>query len=347
MRCQACGTEIASSRLSCPGCHRLVHADGLRQLADVAQAASDEGRIRDAITAWRQALELLPPGTNQHQRVASRIDALSSDLDRQPATQAAPESSAEKPESGKRAPWAKVGAGLGATGLLLWKLKAVVIFIFTKAKFFLLGLTKASTLFSMLLSLGVYWAAFGWKFGLGLVISIYVHEMGHVAALSYLGIRASAPMFIPGLGAAIRLSQYPASPREDARVGLAGPLWGLGAATVAYVLFLALGWPIWGAIARVGAWINLFNLLPVWQLDGARGFAAMSRPQRFLAAAALAVMFFFTGEGMLILLAIVAFVRLGGADQNPQGDKQACFWYIFLVVALAVMCTLEVPMGDA
>ena len=30
-------------------------------------------------------------------------------------------------------------------------------------------------------------------------------------------------MFVPGLGAFVRMEQYPTGPREDARVGLAGP----------------------------------------------------------------------------------------------------------------------------
>ncbi len=51
----------------------------------------------------------------------------------------------------------------------------------------------------------MYWTAWGWKFALGLVVSIYVHEMGHVAALRGYGTKANAPMFIPGLGALIRL----------------------------------------------------------------------------------------------------------------------------------------------
>src|SRR5207302_3963478 len=96
------------------------------------------------------------------------------------------------------------------------------LFLLTKGKLLLLGLTKATTFFSMLLSLGVYWAAWGWKFALGLVLSIYIHEMGHVFALRRLGFKASAPMFIPGLGALIRLRQHPANPREDAEIGLAG-----------------------------------------------------------------------------------------------------------------------------
>jgi len=112
--------------------------------------------------------------------------------------------------------------------------------------------------------------------------------MGHVAMLRRYGIRASAPMFIPGLGALVRLEQYPHTPAEDARVGLAGPMWGLGAAAIAWGVYTLTGWPAWGAIARVGAWINLFNLIPVWQLDGSRAFVALCRSERWVAVGALA-----------------------------------------------------------
>src|ERR1039458_10125605 len=52
----------------------------------------------------------------------------------------------------------KVGMGVGP--LLLLAL--------TKGKFLLLGLTKIGTLLTMLASLGVYWAIYGWAFALGL-----------------------------------------------------------------------------------------------------------------------------------------------------------------------------------
>ena len=81
----------------------------------------------------------------------------------------------------------------------------------------------------MFLSLGVYWAAFGWKFALGLVISIYVHEMGQRRSVLRGGsaFRATAPMFIPGVGRGrAALQQNPANPVENSRIGLAGPLLG-------------------------------------------------------------------------------------------------------------------------
>ena len=80
---------------------------------------------------------------------------------------------------------------------------------------------------------GVYWSIYGWPLALGLVLSIYVHEMGHVAMLRRLGIAASAPMFIPGVGALVMLKQHVTDPLIDAKIGLAGPVWGLGAALAA------------------------------------------------------------------------------------------------------------------
>src|SRR6185436_1424348 len=101
-----------------------------------------------------------------------------------------------------------------------------------------------------------------------------------------------------------RLKQRPVSPREDARVGLAGPLWGLAAALVAFGIHLAGGGPIWAAIARIGAWINLFNLLPFGPLDGGRAFGALSRGQRFAIACWIGGVWAFTREGLLLLLLI-------------------------------------------
>ena len=88
--------------------------------------------------------------------------------------------------------------------------------------------------------------------------------------LRRLGINADAPLFIPGVGALVMLKQHITDPVIDARIGLAGPVWGLSAAIVSWVIYLATGAPIWLAIAELTGFINLFNLIPVWQLDGAR-----------------------------------------------------------------------------
>ena len=118
--------------------------------------------------------------------------------------------------------------------------------------------------------------------------------MGHVWALRQFGFAAPPPMFIPFLGAFVESNSIPRIPIEDARVGLAGPIWGTAFA-IARLLCVqrSTDQPAVGAIAHFAAWINLFNLLPVWQLDGARGFscalqsAAISSSQSWLAAGSL------------------------------------------------------------
>ena len=95
--------------------------------------------------------------------------------------------------------WSK-GAATGAVGtlaLMLWKFKFLAFMVLSKGKLLLLGLTKASTFLSMFAMVGVYWTAFGFKFALGFVLSIYIHEMGHVAALARYGVAATAPFSYP------------------------------------------------------------------------------------------------------------------------------------------------------
>lgn len=331
-RCPDCGTEVAYGLLVCPHCHRLAHRDRLKALADEAQAASSSGNLRAELLAWRESLPLLPAESRQHQTVAARVAALS---DRVTEAGAA----ADRPPSGTAGKWI---AALGGFGLLVWKLKFLLALIITKGKLLFLGLTKASTAFSMVLSLGVYWTQWGMWFALGLIGSIYVHEMGHVAALQRYGFPASAPMFIPGLGAVIRLRHRPASVREDARIGLAGPMWGLGAAIAAAIIFVWTRNAYWGAVARTGAWLNLFNLLPVWQLDGGRAFAALAASERRWTVLALAAAWLATGEGLLVLLLIAAAARAWGGEAPADPDRGALAMYVFLIVALTTLSRIPV-----
>ncbi len=332
--CDRCGTEIALSLNGCPSCGALVHAVELKRLASEADAAEAALDVPRALALWRDALMLLPPGSGQHATVLARVEQLSRRLD-------AGAHSAD--EHRLRSKLAGKGTVVVALALLLWKFKFVLVFLLTKGKLLLLGLTKASTVFSMVLSLGVYWAAWGWKLAVGLVGSIYVHEMGHVAALNRYGIKASAPMFVPGLGAFITAKQPLHNEREEAMVGLMGPVWGLGAALVAFVVWRTTGMPFWGVIAKVGAWINLFNLTPIWQLDGAHGFRAMTRTHRIVAALAILVAFALTHEGLLLLMLVVTTATLFGQGAK-EPDRRAVVLYVGLIGALAALADVAVPM---
>jgi Zn-dependent protease len=301
-----------------------VHAARLQELAQIARAAAEKDDVAGALAAWREAIELLPGDSRQYQVIAGKI----ADLGEKVAASGQSAAKSASSNSGRRGALAAAGA--------------VLLFILAKAKLLLLGLANWSTLASMLLSLGVYWTAWGWKFALGLVVSIYIHEMGHVVALKRFGFKATAPLFIPGLGAVIRLQQRVANPREDAAIGLAGPVYGLGAALASAGLWLVTKHPIFGAIASVGAWINLFNLTPVWTLDGGRAFHALSRGQRWLCALAAGASWYFVRDGMLLLLLIVIGLRALSEPENKPGDRNTAAQFIVLIVALSLLCLIKV-----
>jgi len=338
--CARCGSQLAPALLSCPSCHTLVHVDRLKLLAAQAQLAEDDNDRTLALTKWREAIALLPTTSTQYPVIAARIDTLGKDAP-SAAQLEQKQKEAEVHSKFSRIGGKKLGPVLGTAALVLWKAKFIVVLLLTKMKLLLFGFTKIGTLLSMLATMGAYWALWGWPFAVGFVLSIYVHEMGHVSALRHYGIRASAPMFIPFVGAFVRLRESLHSEWQNAIVGLAGPLWGLGASVAAYVAYVTTGMPIFSAIAHASAWLNLFNLLPVWQLDGGRGFSAMSRTHRLIAGGAVLAAFAVTHEPMLLIVGLVGAVM---AFSNPsrKPDARIAAYYVALAWALAAVSMLAV-----
>lgn len=229
----------------------------------------------------------------------------------------------------------KGAAGVGIIGL--------IALVLSKFKFLLLGLFKLKTLLSMFVFFGFYWQQWGWPYALGIVLSIYIHEMGHVAKLKHYGIEASAPLFIPFVGALIRVKQAFTDHVQDARVGLAGPFWGLGAAAVCYAAYLYFQNGILAALAHTGAFINLFNLIPFWQLDGGRGFHSLNRTQRWLAFGAIGLTLYVTQQHLLLALLGFALFQCLRKEVPEEADNVGLFQYVFLVFVLAAMCRIPVP----
>jgi Zn-dependent protease len=272
------------------------------------------GQARDwlgARQAWVKALELVPPDSEEYRLTKTRIENIDLQL------------------SDKNA-WKKWLARLGPIGTF-------ILVTLSKFKLLLLGLTKITTLVSMLAFFAVYWSIFGWRFAAGFVLCIYIHEMGHVMALRKYNIAASAPMFIPFIGALVRMKQYPGNVGEDARVGLAGPIWGLGSAVAAWLAAITTGLPIWYAIAHTAAWLNLFNLLPIWQLDGGRGFRALTRKQRGIAGVVAIAIWAFTHQTILLLIALGAGYRLFSRDYPAEDDNVVLMQYVGLIVLLSML----------
>jgi Zn-dependent protease len=191
---------------------------------------------------------------------------------------AAPEREYEPlhPGSGRGVDWRNRGKKL--VGPLI-AIGALLIKFGAKLKILLVALPKLklfTTSASMLVSIAAYALIWGWSFALGFVLLLLLHELGHVIQLRREGIEASAPMFIPFLGAVVAAKSLGDDAAAEARVGLAGPILGSLATLVPLGIWLATGEEFWQALAYVGFFINLFNLLPVLPLDGGRAMAALS-----------------------------------------------------------------------
>ena len=260
------------------------------------------------------------------------------------------------PGSGRREGLLKrIGSALAALGVLIANLGA-------KAKLLLLALPKLKLLTtsgSMLVSIAAYQLIFGWLFSIGFVLLLLLHELGHVFQLRREGIKASAPMFIPFMGAVISAKSMGDDAAAEARVGLAGPILGSLATLVPLGIWLATGSDFWRALAFIGFFLNLFNLLPVLPLDGGRAMAALS-PWVWLVgfAGLVAMVFFFPSPILLIILLIGGMEswRRWKARNTPEGRAYhriptrtrilVAATYLLLIAALAAGTSLtHLPRG--
>jgi Zn-dependent protease len=240
----------------------------------------------------------------------------------------------------------RIGGAFAGLLALLAKFGAAIKALFVALPNFKL-LTTAGT---ALVSVAAYSLFWGWTFAAGFVVLLFIHEMGHVIQLRREGIKASAPMFIPFLGALITAKSLGENALAEARVGLAGPILGsLAAAAVAGVGALT-GSSLLLALAYVGFLINLFNLLPVVPLDGGRAMAAMAPWMWFVGFGGLVAMVFVFPNPILLII-----ILFGGMEtwrrwqqRKTRSLEQAAYYrvaprhrlivgvvYIGLIAALA------------
>ncbi len=205
--------------------------------------------------------------------------------------------------------WKKALKMLGPIGALLLVFGGKLKYLAFIGKFALPALKTGGT---MLISIWVYAQMWGASFAVGFVLSILVHEMGHVFAAWRLGIPVSAPLFIPGFGAIILQKQAAKSTWDEALIGIGGPIGGTIAGLVSLGLFWVTGNPLFKAIAYTGFLINLFNLIPVFPLDGGWITGAIS-PRIWLVGTLAMIGGFFMGwirNPLIFLLILISLPRL-------------------------------------
>lgn len=202
-----------------------------------------------------------------------------------------------RPEGGLWSLIKKLLAPLAVFGLILSKFKWIALFAL-KTKF--LG-----TAITMVVSAGAYALIFPVWFAVGFVVLIWIHEMGHVLQLRREGIPASAPWFVPFLGAFVAMKQMPKNALAEARVGLAGPVLGSLGALGAWGVYEATGASLFLGLAYIGFVLNLFNLLPMLPLDGGRAVAALSPVFWLVGLVGVAGLLFVNPNPVLIFIALL------------------------------------------
>jgi len=241
----------------------------------------------------------------------------------------------------------RIGGALAAAGALAAKFFSVIkgaVLLLPKLKL----LTSAGTAF---VSIAAYSLFFGWTFAVGFVVLLFVHELGHVIALRREGIKASAPMFIPFLGALISARSLGDNALAEARVGLAGPVLGSIGAAACLAIGEAAGSDLFRALAYIGFFLNLFNLLPVVPLDGGRAMAAMAPWMWFVGLGVLVALMLAFPNFVLLLIAVFAAMEVWRRwkARKTRSLEQAAYYrvstrnrllvgavYLGLIVLLAV-----------
>lgn len=175
----------------------------------------------------------------------------------------------------KQSPFKRFGALIGGIAILLLKIgKGVLLplkLLLPGLKFAKLGLIFSKLLTTggtMVLSIWYYAMFWGWRFAVGFVLAIFVHELGHVYAAHQRGVPVSAPVFIPGMGALILHQQSSRTIWDDAQIGFGGPLWGACAGVFYLIGAYHFHSPLLQALAYTTFLLNLFNLTPIMPLDG-------------------------------------------------------------------------------
>jgi Zn-dependent protease len=309
--CPECSHYLPPGTLACPECHAIVYGAHLRTLAIQATGQEDSGEWVAARETWRQGLAWLPEDTKQYAAVQQRIVLIDQRL---------------RGEEEHKAKWTR---RLGPF--------APIFFFLAKAKTFLFFLFKAKFLLSFVGFFGLYWALFGWRFGLGFTLSILVHEMGHFVAAKRRGLKVDLPVFIPGMGAYVRWYSMGVSLDDLSTIALAGPFFGLIFAFVCGGLAVWTHNPLFSALAHVSAWLNVLNLIPVFGLDGAQATYALDRTQRWLVLATALIFFGMLHEGVFLLIALGMAWRVyrGGYAEKPH--TRTLVQYVLLLFVLGVV----------
>ena len=208
------------------------------------------------------------------------------------------------------------------------------------------GGTALSMTLSMLLSLGLYAAAFGFQFAAGFVVLLGLHEMGHWLASRVVGLGVLPPMFIPFVGAVIRLKQAPYNAKMEANIALGGPAMGTLSALLFLTFYFWEGNLLLLILAHTACLLNLFNLIPCDPMDGGRIAPAITARLWWVGSGVIALLFFYTGNFFFLVIFFISLIRLWFHEETEENKYyyrltgqqrlKVAFWYFGLLCVLGL-----------
>lgn len=204
----------------------------------------------------------------------------------------------------------------GLAGLLIFYLLGKLKYLAV-----ILQIGKFKTFLTMLISIWAYAMFWGWPFAAGFVALLFIHEMGHVIALRMLGIKATAPMFIPFMGAFIGMKQMPENAFGEAVMAYGGPLLGTLGAIGCAGAGLVTGNPFWYALALSGFLLNLFNLLPISPLDGGRIIGVISPKLWIFGLIGAIGLFYLTWSPIIALIILMGSLQIYASTKRSSAAK--------------------------
>lgn len=250
----------------------------------------------------------------------------------------------EEPLVEKKSKWGWL-TSLGGIFLIF---KATKIWAIIKGVLIFLKFSKfLTTGLSMLLMVVVYTYMYGWQYAIGIVLLLFIHELGHLIASRRLGIDTSLPMFIPFIGAIIQMREEPKDAKTESIVGIGGPVLGALGAFICLFFGELFGSALLFALAYFGFLLTVFNLIPAHPLDGGRIVTAISLKLWMVGIPVMLFfsLFFFNPIGILIsILAMKKAWEVWKDRANPYYDTDSGFRFkmgvsYFLLFSLSAYYT--------
>ena len=206
-------------------------------------------------------------------------------------------------------------------------------------------------------SVAVYSVMFTLEFAFALIAVLVFHEYGHLRAMKKFGLPTKGMYLIPFVGG-IAVGDMPKTRWQDVYISMMGPVYGLIMTVAFYIVYLVTDSHFAGLVASTSALLNLFNLIPVYPLDGGRVVKSLVFSGRnYLALVALLAIsavcfvlawklgfYFITFFIVLGVIDIVAGWRLGLAEDitplKTYGIWFSVLWYLVVVAMFLGMILL-------